>query len=74
MLSVNVLLVKDFQPRISKTNKCLLDNSQISLSLHNGPSNFIVTGPPRAFYGLVANLYKIRAPNGFDQCKAELSK
>jgi fatty acid synthase subunit alpha len=74
MLSVNGLLLKDLQPHISKTNKYLPDNSQISVSLHNGPRNFIVTGPPCALYGLVANLRKIRAPNSSDQSKVKFSK
>ena len=74
MLSVNGLLLDDLQPHISKTNTYLPDNSQIGVSLHNGPRNFIVTGPPRALYGLVANLRKIRAPNGSDQSKVEFSK
>lgn len=74
MLSVNGLLLKDLQPYISKTNKYLPDNSQIGVSLHNGPRNFIITGPPRALYGLVANLRKIRAPSGSDQSKVEFSK
>ncbi|KAN0107491.1 hypothetical protein V8E52_010086 [Russula decolorans] len=73
MLSVNGLLLKDLQPHISKTNKYLPDNSQISVSLHNGPRNFIVTGPPHALYGLIANLRKIRAPNSSDQSKVEFS-
>jgi malonyl CoA-acyl carrier protein transacylase len=38
------------------------------------PRNFIVTGPPRALYGLVANLHKILAPNGSDQSKVKSSK
>ncbi|KAN0109683.1 hypothetical protein V8E52_009029 [Russula decolorans] len=74
MLSVNGLLLKDLQPHISKMNKYLPDNSQISVSLHNGPRNFIVTGPPCALYGLVANLRKICAPNSSDQSKVEFSK
>jgi fatty acid synthase subunit alpha, fungi type len=74
MLSVNGLLLKDLQPHISKTNKYLPDNSQICVSLHNGPCNFIVTGPPCALYGLIANLCKIHAPNGSDQSKVEFSK
>jgi fatty acid synthase subunit beta len=74
MLSINGLLLKDLQPHISMTNKYLPDNSQIGVSLHNGPCNFIITGPPRALYGLVADLRKIRAPNGSDQSKVEFSK
>jgi fatty acid synthase subunit alpha len=31
-------------------------------------------GPPRALYGLVTNLCKIRAPNSSDQSKVEFSK
>jgi fatty acid synthase subunit alpha len=73
-LSVNGFLLKDLQPHISKTNKYLPDNSQIGVSLHNGPRNFIITGPPRALYGLVANLRKIRAANGSDQSTVEFSK
>jgi fatty acid synthase subunit alpha len=78
MISVNGLLLKDFQPHISKMNKYLPDNSQISVPLHNGPRTFIVTGPPRALkaalYGLDTNLRKIRASNGSDQSKVEFSK
>ena len=43
-LSVNGLLLKDRQPHISKVNRYLPDNSHISVSFHNGPRNFIVTG------------------------------
>jgi fatty acid synthase subunit alpha len=74
MLSVNGLLLKDLQSHISKTNKYLPDNSQINVSLHNGPRTFIVTGPPRSFYGLVTNLRKVRTANGADQSKVEFSK
>ncbi len=59
---------------ISKTNRYLPDNSQISVSLHNGPRIFTVTGPPRALYGLGGNLCKICAPNGSDQSKVEFFK
>ena len=74
MLLINGLLLKDLQPHISKTNKHLPENSQLGVSLHNGPRTFIVTGPPRALYGLVTNLRKVRAPNGVDQSKVEFSK
>jgi fatty acid synthase subunit alpha, fungi type len=74
MLSVHGLLLKDLQQQISKTNKHLHENSQLNVSLHNGPRTFIVTGPSRALYGLVTNLRKIRAPNDADQSKVEFSK
>jgi fatty acid synthase subunit alpha len=59
MLSISGFLLKDLQPHISKTNKHLLENSQLTVSLHNGPCTFIVTGPPRALYGLVSNLCEL---------------
>jgi fatty acid synthase subunit alpha len=74
MLSVIGLLLKNLRPHISKTNKYLPDNSQIGVSPHHGPHNFIVTGPLPGLCGLVANLCKIRAPNGSDQSKVEFSK
>jgi len=74
MLSVNGFTPQRLQPHISKTNTYLPDNSHVSISFHNGPRNFIVTGPPRALYWLVANLRKIRASNGSDQSKVEFSK
>ena len=45
------------EPDISKTNNVLLDNSQISIPLHNGPCGFTVTG----LVTLVAKLRKVRA-------------
>jgi fatty acid synthase subunit alpha, fungi type len=52
----------------------LPEYSQLSVSLHNRPRTFIVTGRPRAVYVLVTNLRKIHAPNGADQSKVEFSK
>jgi fatty acid synthase subunit alpha len=74
MLSVDGLLLEDLQPHISKWNKYPPDDSQFGVLLHNGPRNFIVTGPLRTLYGLVANLHKICAPTGSDQSKVEFSK
>jgi hypothetical protein len=48
-VSVNGLLLKDLQSHISKTNKYLPDNSQFSISLHNGPHEFIVQARPTPF-------------------------
>src|ERR1700733_15383111 len=61
-LDFNILL----QPHISKTNKYLLDNYQISVSLHNGLRNFIAM----PFMGS----YVRSAPNGSDHSKVEFSK
>ena len=74
MLSVNGLLLKDLYPHISKSNKHLPDNSQIGILLHNSHHNFIMTGTPRALYGLVSNLRKIHVPNGSDSSKFDFSK
>lgn len=74
MLSVTGLSLKDLEPHIKKTNTHLPVNSQLHISLHNGPKAHVVTGPSRALYGLVTNLRKIRAPSGTDQSKVPYSQ
>ncbi|EGN98830.1 hypothetical protein SERLA73DRAFT_168429 [Serpula lacrymans var. lacrymans S7.3] len=74
MLSVNGLLVKELEQQLLKTNKHLPENSQLSVSLYNGARNFVVTGPPRALYGLVTNLRKVRAASGEEQSKIPFSQ
>ncbi|EIW57289.1 fatty acid synthase [Trametes versicolor FP-101664 SS1] len=74
MLSVTGLPLKDLEAHIAKTNKHLPDNSQIGVSLYNGPKAFVVTGPSRALYGLVTHLRKVRAPSGLDQSKTPFSQ
>ena len=74
MLLITGLQLKDLEGHIAKTNKHLPENSQIGVSLHNGPKAFVVTGPPRALYGLVTNLRKVRAPGGLDQSKVPFSQ
>lgn len=74
MLSVNGLELSALRPHIEVTNKHLPLNSQLAVSLYNGPRNFVVTGPPRALYGLVTNLRKVRAPSGQDQSKVPYSQ
>jgi fatty acid synthase subunit alpha len=74
MLSVTGLLADELTVHIKKTNQHLPDNSQLQISLNNGPRAFVVTGPPKALFGLVVNLRKIRASNGLDQSKIPFSK
>ena len=74
MLSITGLSLKEVEGHIAKTNKHLADNSKIGVSLNNGPRAFVVTGPPRALYGLVTSLRKIRAPSGLDQSKTPFSQ
>jgi len=74
MLSITGLPLKDLEPHVKKTNSHLPDNSKLTLSLHNGPRAFVITGPSRSLYGLVINLRKIRAPNGLDQSKIPFSQ
>lgn len=69
MLSINGLGLQELERYVAKSNNLLADNSKLSLSLHNGIKAFIVTGPPRALYGLVVSLRKIRAQSGADQSK-----
>ncbi|PFH52946.1 hypothetical protein AMATHDRAFT_138867 [Amanita thiersii Skay4041] len=74
MLSITGLELKELKPHLTKTNSYLPENSQLHVSLHNGPRAFVVTGPARALHGLVTSLRKIRAPAGADQSKIPFSQ
>ncbi|KZV73056.1 hypothetical protein PENSPDRAFT_537400, partial [Peniophora sp. CONT] len=74
MLTVVGLTLKELEPHVAKTNKHLPDNSQLEVSLHNGPKAFVVTGPPKSLYGLVASLRKIMAASGVEQNKVPFSQ
>ncbi|KAE9399788.1 fatty acid synthase [Gymnopus androsaceus JB14] len=74
MLSITGLTLKELEPHLSQTNKHLAENSQIHVTLHNGPRALVVTGPSRALHGLVVNLRKVRAPSGADQSKIAFSQ
>lgn len=74
MLSVAGLSLKELEGHIKKTNSHLPANSQLAVSLNNGPRAFVVTGPARALHGLVTNLRKVRAPSGSDQSKIPFSQ
>lgn len=74
MLSVAGLLLKDLEVHVKQTNSHLPENSQLQISLHNAQKVFVVTGPPRALYGLVTSLRKIKAPSGLDQSKIPFSQ
>ena len=66
--------LKELQPHVSKTNRHLPANSQLHVSLHNGPKTFVITGPPKALFSLVTSLRKIRAQSGLDQSKTPFSQ
>jgi len=74
MLSVTGLSLKELEPHIIKTNKHLPENSQLFVSLYNGPKAYVVTGPARALFGLVTSLRKVKAPSGVDQSKIPFSQ
>jgi fatty acid synthase subunit beta len=74
MLSVAGLPLKELEGHIKKTNSHLPANSQLGISLYNGPRAFVVTGPARALHGLVTNLRKVKAPSGADQSKVAYSQ
>ena len=74
MLSVAGLQLKDLEAHIKKTNTHLPENSQVQVSLYNAQKAFVVTGPPRALYGLVTSLRKVKAPSGLDQSKTPFSQ
>jgi fatty acid synthase subunit alpha len=74
MLSVSGLSAADLEKHIGATNKHLPENSRLGISLHNGSKKFVVTGPPKALYGLVTSLRKVRAPADLDQSKTPYSQ
>ncbi|KAF7965824.1 hypothetical protein HWV62_41719, partial [Athelia sp. TMB] len=74
MLAVTGLALKDLEPHIKKTNSHLSANSQLHVSLNNGPRAFVITGPARSLYGLVTHLRKHRAASGLDQSKIQFSQ
>ena len=74
MLSVTGLQLKDLEAHVTKANAHLPENSKLQVSLHNAQKVFVVAGPPRALYGLVTNLRKVKAPVGLDQSKTPFSQ
>ncbi|KZW02887.1 fatty acid synthase [Exidia glandulosa HHB12029] len=74
MLAVTGLPLNTLESQIKTTNKFLPANSQLYISLYNGPRAFVVTGPARALFGLVTALRKIKAPSGLDQSKIPFSQ
>ena len=44
------------------------------MSLYNGLKTFVVTGPPKALFGLVTSLRKVWAQSGVDQSKTLFSQ
>lgn len=74
MLAITGLALNTLESHIKTTNKFLPTNSQLHISLYNGPKAFVVTGPARALFGLVTSLRKIKAPSGLDQSKVPFSQ
>jgi fatty acid synthase subunit beta len=74
MLAVNGLGLKALEGHLKKVNAHLADNSKVGISLYNGSTNFVVTGPAKALYGVVTALRKVMAPAGLDQSKTPFSK
>lgn len=74
MLSVAGLSLGALEGHVKKVNAHLPLNSQLAVSLHNRPTNHVVTGPAKALYGLATALRKVMAPAGLDQSKIPFSK
>ena len=76
MLSIAGSTLSELQPHVRKTNQHLPDNSesQLHLSLYNGPKTFVVTGPPKALFSVITSLRKVRAQSGLDQSKIPFSQ
>lgn len=74
MLAVNGLTAKAVEAHLKKVNAHLPPNSQLGISLYNGATMQVVTGPAKALYGLATALRKVMAPPGLDQSKTPFSK
>lgn len=74
MLSVAGLSLASLEGHVKKVNAHLPSNSKLAVSLHNRPTNHVVTGPAKALYGLATALRKVMAPAGLDQSKIPYSK
>jgi fatty acid synthase subunit beta len=74
MLNVAGLSQKALDNHIKKVNAHLPSNSQIGISLFNGQTINVVTGPAKALYGLATALRKVMAPPGLDQGRIPFSK
>ena len=69
MLSIAGLSLKELEPHVSKTNQHLPANSQLLVSLHNGSKTFVITGLPKALFGLVTTLRKVRVRMGLTRAR-----
>jgi fatty acid synthase subunit beta len=74
MLSVTGLTLKELQPHISKTNQHLPANSQLHVSLCNGPKTSIVTGLLKLYLVSLRALEWLRAQSKPDQSKTPFSQ
>ncbi|CAO1626989.1 unnamed protein product [Sympodiomycopsis kandeliae] len=74
MLSVTGLTQTALEAFLKKTNAHLAADETIGISLFNSRRNFVVTGPPRALFGLVCQIRSARAESGQDQSKVPYSK
>ncbi|CEH12097.1 fatty acid synthase [Ceraceosorus bombacis] len=75
MLSVQGLAIRALEGAVAAVNKHIQDAAhRIDVSLFNGPSSFVVTGPPRSLFGLVGHLRSKRADPNVDQSKLPWSK
>jgi fatty acid synthase subunit beta len=74
MLAVNGLTAKALEGHMKKVNAHLPANSKLGISLYNGSTMNVVTGPAKALYGLATALRKVMAPPGLDQSKTPFSK
>jgi enoyl reductase-like protein len=74
MLSVQGLTQKALDAAVAAVNKHNEAAHKIDISLFNGPTSFVVTGPPRSLFGLVGHLRAKRADPDADQSKLVYSK
>lgn len=71
MLIIRDLSLDQVEGFVTQTNKDLPESRRIAISLYNGATNLVLSGPPKSLYSLNLILRKIKAPNGVDVAPAE---
>ena len=74
MLAVRGLGEAAIGKLLSKVNKDLPSEEQVSIALVNSMDNFILAGPPKSLLGVNRHLQKEKAPEGMDQSRVLFNK
>ena len=76
MLNIRGLSQEEVQKHVNTADKTLRPGNRISISLINGPLNFVVSSPPLRLYGLCRQLRKAKSaskPSGDQDGTAQIT-